>query len=165
MFDRYTEEARRLIFMARYEASQVGSPEITTENLVVGWMGQSGVREEENFLSPAAMDSIRKQIESQSPRREKISTSVDLPLNRESKRALAYGAEESQRLGHQHIGLEHLLMGLLREEKSLAAELLRQHGLTTAILRERLQHPPIAANLPISREQTSLISEAYRDLA
>ncbi len=164
MFERYTEEARRLIFMARYEASQVGSPEITTEHLVLGWMRQTALREAQNFLSPAAMDSIRKQIEAQSPRREKISTSVDLPLNRESKRALAYGAEESQRLGHQHIGLEHLLMGLLREEKSLAAELLRQHGLTTAILRERLQHPPIAANLPISREQTSLIAETCRDL-
>jgi ATP-dependent Clp protease ATP-binding subunit ClpC len=164
MFERYTEEARRVIFMARYEASQAGSPEITTEHLLLGWMRECARLNTQNFLSPAAMDSIRSQIEPQSPLREKISTSVDLPLNSESKRALAYAAEESLGLNHQHIGIEHLLMGLLREEKSLAAELLRQHGLTIAILRERLQHPPIAATLSFSREQTSVIAETCRDL-
>jgi ATP-dependent Clp protease ATP-binding subunit ClpC len=164
MFERYTEEARRIIFMARYEASQAGSPEITIEHLLLGWMRECARLNIQNFLSLAAMDSIRSQIEPQSPLREKISTSVDLPLNSESKRALAYAAEESLRLGHQHIGPDHLLLGLLREEKSLAADLLRQQGLTIAKVEERLQHPPAAATLSISREQTSVIAETCRDL-
>src|ERR1700690_4306606 len=99
MFERYTEDARRVIFMARYEASQVGSPEITAEHLLLGWMRESARIGAQNFLSPAAMASVRKQIEAQYPRGEKVSTSVDLPLNHESKRALAYAAEECQRLG------------------------------------------------------------------
>ncbi len=164
MFERYTEEARRVVFMARYEASQAGSPEITIEHLLLGWMRECARLNIQNFLSPAAMDSIRSQIEPQSPLREKISTSVDLPLNGESKRALAFAAEESLRLGHQHIGPDHLLLGLLREEKSLAADLLQQHGVTIATVRERLQHPPAAATLSISREQTSVIAETCRDL-
>jgi ATP-dependent Clp protease ATP-binding subunit ClpC len=164
MFERYTEDARRVIFMARYEASQVGSHEITAEHLLLGWMRENARIGAQNFLSPAAMDSIREQIEAQSARGEKISTTVDIPLHVESKRALAYAAEECQRLGHQHIGPEHLLMGLLREEKSLAAALLRQHGLTIATLREQLQHPPIAATMSLNPQPTSVIPETCRDL-
>jgi ATP-dependent Clp protease ATP-binding subunit ClpC len=164
MFERYTEEARRVIFMARYEASQVGSHEITAEHLLLGWMRESARIGAQNFLSPPAMDSIRKQIEAQSARGEKIATSVDIPLNLESKRALAYAAEECQRLGHQHIGTDHLLMGLLREEKSLAADLLRQNGLTIANLREKLQRPPITATVSFEPQQRSVMAETCRDL-
>ena len=60
--------------------------------------------------------------------REKIATSVDLPFSNESKRVLAYAAEEAERLGHKHIGTEHLLLGLLREEKCLAAQILQERG-------------------------------------
>lgn len=74
-----------------------------------------------------AVDSIRKQIEGRATVREKRSTSVDLPLSHECKRVLAYGAEEAGR-GHKDIGPEHLLLGLMREEKSFAAELLRERG-------------------------------------
>ena len=54
--------------------------------------------------------------------------SVDLPLSHECKRVLAYAAEEAERLSHKHIGTEHLLLGLLREEKSFAAEILNERG-------------------------------------
>jgi ATP-dependent Clp protease ATP-binding subunit ClpC len=150
--------------MARYEASQVGSHEITAEHLLLGWMRESARIGAQNFLSPAAMDSIRKQIEAQSARGEKIATSVDIPLNLESKRALAYAAEECQRLGHQHIGIDHLLLGLLREEKSLTADLLRQHGLTVANLRENLQRLQIAATVSFDPQPRSVIAETCRDL-
>ena len=58
--------------------------------------------------------------------REKVSTSVDLPFSEESKRVLNSAAEESERLSHKHIGTEHILLGLLREEKSIAAEILQR---------------------------------------
>jgi len=54
---------------------------------------------------------------------------VDLPLSNECKRVLAYAAEEAERLSHKHIGTEHLLLGLLRERKVLAAEILHERGL------------------------------------
>jgi ATP-dependent Clp protease ATP-binding subunit ClpC len=60
---------------------------------------------------------------------EVIPTSVDLPMSHECKRVLAYGGEDAARLKHKHIGTEHLPLGLLREEKSLAAAILRECGL------------------------------------
>ena len=60
------------------------------------------------------------------PAAEKVPTSVDLPLSHDCKRAMAFATEEADRLNHKHIGNEHLLAGLLREENCLAAELLRE---------------------------------------
>jgi ATP-dependent Clp protease ATP-binding subunit ClpC len=64
-----------------------------------------------------------KQIEEHTTSREKTLTSVHLPLSNESKRVLAYAAEEAERLGSKHIGSEHLLLGLLREKGAFAAHL------------------------------------------
>ena len=126
MFERYTEKARRVIFFARYEASQFGSPYIETEHLLLGLLREDKALTNKFLRSHASVDSIRKQIEGHTTMREKVSTSVDLPLSNECKRVLAYAAEEAERLSHKHIGTEHLLLGLLREEKCFAAEIL--HG-------------------------------------
>ncbi len=123
MFERYTEKARRVVFFARYEASQFGSPYIETEHLLLGLLRESRAVTDSDIV-------IRKKIESHYGQRKTIPTSVDLPLNNESKRVLAYAAEEAERLAHKHIGTEHLLLGLLREKKSAAALLLNKEGLT-----------------------------------
>jgi uncharacterized damage-inducible protein DinB len=85
------------------------------------------------------VESIRKQIEEHTTIREKVSTLVDLPLSNESKRVLAYAAEEAERLSHRHIGTEHLLLGLLREENFFAAEILQERGLRLPAVREELK--------------------------
>ena len=125
MFERYTEKARRVIFFARYEASQFGSPYIETEHLLLGLLREDKALTNRFLRSHASVESIRKQIEAHTTIREKVSTSVDLPLSNECKRVLAYAAEEAERLGHKHIGTEHLLLGLLREEKCFASEICR----------------------------------------
>jgi hypothetical protein len=139
MFERYTEKARRVIFFARYEASQFGSPYIETEHLLLGLLREDKALTNRFLRAHASVESIRKQIEGRTTVKEPISTSVDLPLSNECKRVLAYAAEEAERLAHQHIGTEHLLLGLLREERCLAAEILRERGLETSAIREELQ--------------------------
>src|ERR1051325_11237420 len=121
MFERYTEKARRTIFFGRYEASQFGSPYIETEHLLLGLLREDKSLAQRFFHSHADVESIRKQIEAHTVAAEKVSTSVDLPLSHECRRVLAYGAEEAQRLRHEHIDTAHLLLGLLREEKCFAA--------------------------------------------
>ena len=138
MFERYTEKARRVIFFARYEASQFGSPYIETEHLLLGLLREDKALTNRFLRSHASVDSIRKQIEGHTTIREKVSTSVDLPLSNECKRVLAYAAEEAERLSHKHIGTEHLLLGLLREEKCFAAEILHERGLKLLSIREEL---------------------------
>jgi ATP-dependent Clp protease ATP-binding subunit ClpC len=164
MFERYTEKARRVIFFARYEASQFGSPYIETEHLLLGLLREDKALTNRFLRSHASIESIRKQIEGRTTMREKVSTSVDLPLSQECKRVLAYAAEEAEHLSHKHIGTEHLLLGLLREEKSFAAEILHERGLRLSAIREelgRLQSEKSSSNRP---KETSLLSEFSRDL-
>src|SRR5437867_8501241 len=165
MFERYTEKARRVIFFARYEASQFGSPYIETEHLLLGLLREDKALTNRFLRSPhASIESIRKQIEGRTTVREKVSTSVDLPLSQECKRVLTSAAEEAERLQHKHIGTEHLLLGLLREEKSFAAEILHERGLRLSTIREelgRVQSDKMSSSRP---KETSLLAEFSRDL-
>jgi ATP-dependent Clp protease ATP-binding subunit ClpC len=140
MFERYTEKARRVIFFARYEASQFGSPLIETEHLLLGIIREDKALANRFLRSQVA--SIRQQVESQTTAREKTSTSVDLPLSNESKRVLAYAGEEAERLAHKHIGTEHLFLGLLREEKCFAAQILMERSVRLSQVREELARKP-----------------------
>jgi ATP-dependent Clp protease ATP-binding subunit ClpC len=90
MFERYTEKARRVIFFARYEASQYGSPYIESEHLLLGILREDKSLTSRFLRSHSSVESIRKRIDSQTTVRKKTSTSVDLPLSDESKRVLAY---------------------------------------------------------------------------
>lgn len=134
MFERYTEGARRVIFFGRYEAAQNGSPYIETGHLLLGILreGASFFRELGiTEFEPIAED-CRKALGSSGHR---ISTSVDLPLSNASKSALAYAAEEAERLRSKTIGLQHLTMGLLRTGDTVTSETLQRHGITLEKLR------------------------------
>lgn len=119
MFERFTEKARRVIFFGRYEASQFGSSNIETEHLLLGILREDKALTRRFLSSHASVESIRREVEAHTTIREKVSTSIDLPLSNESKRALAFSADEADKLDHKHIGTEHLLLGLLREESCL----------------------------------------------
>src|SRR5881275_2281316 len=164
MFERYTERARRVIFFARYEASQFGSTTIETEHLLLGL-----IREDKNLTNrflrnSSSIESIRKEIEGRTTIREKVSTSIDLPLSNECKRILAYAAEEAERLNHRHIGTEHLLLGILREEKCVAAEILHERGLWLNAIREELARSVVDRQTLAKPKETPLLSEFSRDL-
>ena len=173
MFERYTERARRSIFFARYEASVFGTMEITSGQLLLGIL-----REDKALamrLAAGAGEAIRKELEQlASLKGPRVATSVDLPLSHESKLALAYAAEEAERLNHKHIHTPHLLLGLLRVEESQAAVLLRKHEMTLEQCREiaRQEHPEGASSLaqvifmrrepaPVARPETPLESAIY----
>jgi ATP-dependent Clp protease ATP-binding subunit ClpC len=164
MFERYTEKARRVIFFARYEASQFGSPYIETEHLLLGLLREDKALANRFLRSQANIESIRKQIEAQTTAREKVSTSVDLPLSTECKRVLAYAAEEAERLGHKHIGTEHLLLGLLREEKCFASEILHERGLRLNQVRDEIARSTSEKATATRPKESSLLSEFSRDL-
>lgn len=135
MFERYTERARRVIFFSRYEASQYGSPRIETEHLLLGFFRVNKALTR-RLLRTTSTQALSKEIEARTIREAKIVTSVDLPLSNQGKRVLAYAAEEAERMQDKHIGSEHLLLGLLREKGSLAADLLTSHGVTLEGARE-----------------------------
>src|SRR5262245_17724552 len=102
MFERYTEAARRCIFFARYEASQFGSMTIETEHLLFGLIRENRTN---HFLQDrSAIQTIRKEIEGRITIREKVPTSIDIPISNECERILSYAADEAARLNHLHVG-------------------------------------------------------------
>ena len=139
MFERYTERARRTIFFARYEASQLGGSYIETEHLLLGLLREDKALAIRFLKSSAKIEAIRKLIEQRRNPGAKVTTSVDMPLSHESKRVLAYAAEESVRMNHKHLDTEHLFLGLLREEKCFAADLLREQGVMLDPARGQVQ--------------------------
>jgi ATP-dependent Clp protease ATP-binding subunit ClpC len=165
MFERYTERARRVIFFARYEASQLGSNSIETEHLLLGLIREGkGLTSRIFSKSHLSMESIRKDIEGRALYRDKVSTSVDIPLSGESKRVLGYASEEAERMLHNYIGTEHILLGLMREEKSVAAGILGEKGMRLNSVREDIVSLlNEKANLGKTKE-TPLLSEFSRDL-
>jgi ATP-dependent Clp protease ATP-binding subunit ClpC len=132
MFERYTETARQAIFVARFEASQVGSEYIETEHLLLGILRADGPLAIRLLKAPTKIESIREQIEKQQVRREKLSTSIDLPLSHQCKRVLAYSAEVAENLNHKSITPEHLVLGLLRETDCLASKMMVESGVTAS---------------------------------
>ncbi|MBI4462014.1 MAG: ATP-dependent Clp protease ATP-binding subunit, partial [Acidobacteria bacterium] len=164
MFERYTEKGRRVIFFARYEASQYGSPYIETEHLLLGLLREDKALANRFLRAHGSVESIRKQIEARTTIRERISTSAEVPFSEEVKRVLRHAVEEAERMAHKHIGTEHLLLGLLREEKSFAAELLIERGLRLSTVREELARSHAEKITPSRPKETSLLSEFSRDL-
>ena len=163
MFERYTETARKAVFYARYEASHFGCPEIETEHVLLGILRVDNDLALRLLHSPALVDAIRARIEQQPRDRKKISLSTDLPLTQECRRVLAYAAEEAGQVKHQHIGTEHLLLGIFREQSCFGARLLREHGVTLDQLREEVTRPNTEGR-PRTVSTEPGAAESYRDL-
>jgi len=165
MFANYNEMARQVIFLARYEACQFGSPYIETEHLLLGLLREDKALTN-RFLRPhVSVESIRKQIEECTTVREKVSTSVDLPLSNECRRVLAYSAGEAERLSDQHIGTEHLLLGLLREEKCFAAQMLQERGVQLSPARLELSRVSHDSTVQERAKETSLLLQFITNLS
>jgi ATP-dependent Clp protease ATP-binding subunit ClpC len=164
MFERYAETARAAIFAARYEARQFGSEHIEPGHLLLGILRSDGPLALRLLKAPEKIESIREHIERQFSRQEKVSTSVDLPLSLECKRVLAYGAEEAERFNHKHIAAEHLLLGLLREEKSATSKIMVDNGLTASQLKQEVSRISPASTPGAGPAHVSSLTAGSRDL-
>jgi ATP-dependent Clp protease ATP-binding subunit ClpC len=143
MFERYSEPARRVIFYSRYMAHHVGSPEIETEHLLLGLLRADMALSRRFLGSPWAAEEIWQEIERSKPIRAIAPGTVDLlPLSTTAKRVLHLAAEEADQLSSKKIRTEHFLLGLLGDEKCLAAVLLQGHGLGFVSIREELSRNP-----------------------
>src|SRR5437870_160643 len=165
MFERYTERARRVLFFARYEASQLGSISIETEHLLLGLIREGkGLTSRIFARSHLSLENIRKEIEGRTVFREKVSTSVEIPFSAETKRVLQFAAEEADRLLHNYIGTEHLLLGILREERSVAASILMEKGMRLHTVREDIVQLLNEKTTLTRVKETPLLAEFSRDL-
>jgi ATP-dependent Clp protease ATP-binding subunit ClpC len=152
MFERFTEKARRVIFFARYEASEFGSPAIDTEHLLLGILRESQPLGR-NILF--RLHEVRDQIRAQVPRHEKeMPTNIDLPFSDASKAALGRAVQKAKERQHNTITPELILLALLEDGECLATRILQQTGVDIAAVRDELEAPPgEAEEVTVTKQQ------------
>ncbi len=125
MFDKFTDRARKIISLAQKEAERFKHDYIGTEHLLLGLVKEgSGVAVTALNNLGIDVEKVRREVEKLVAPAEKPGPSGPLPFTPQAKRVLELASEEARALGHPYIGTEHILLGLLSEQDSVAAQVL-----------------------------------------
>jgi len=139
MFDRFTDRARKVMGLARQEAQRFNHEYIGTEHILLGLI-QEGSGVAANVLRNLDVDpdKIRREVETIVSSGPPMVTMGQLPFTPRAKKVLELSVEEATSLGHNYIGTEHLLLGLIRENEGVAAQVLMNLGLKLEDVREEI---------------------------
>jgi ATP-dependent Clp protease ATP-binding subunit ClpC len=129
MFERFTDKARQAVVLAQEEARRLGHPEVGTEHLLLGLLAVTGDSAGTRTLTDLGipLDDLRSEVEARIGRGEGA-PSGHLPFAPRNKKVLELSLREALQLGHNYIGTEHILLGLVREADSGAAQVLAGRG-------------------------------------
>src|SRR3954464_6889738 len=125
MFDKFTDRARKIIALAQKEAERFRHDYIGTEHLLLGLVKEgSGVAVTALNNLSVDVEKVRREVEKLVVVNDKEAPTAPLPFTPQAKRVLELASEEARALGHPYIGTEHILLGLLSEQDSVAAQVL-----------------------------------------
>jgi ATP-dependent Clp protease ATP-binding subunit ClpC len=139
MFERFTDRARKVMALANQEAQRFNHDYIGTEHILLGLVKEgSGVGA--NVLKNLSVDlrKVRLEVEKLVKSGPEMVTMGKLPQTPRAKRVIEYAIEEARNLNHNYVGTEHLLLGLLREQDGVAAQVLMNLGLKLEDVREEV---------------------------
>ncbi|HEY1074142.1 MAG TPA: Clp protease N-terminal domain-containing protein [Patescibacteria group bacterium] len=168
MWQRFTERARRVVFFAQEEAARLGENYVGTEHLLLGLIRES------DSVAGRILDQlgiplvrIRADIERQVTRGNG-NLGQEMQLTHRGKRVFDFAYEEARLLDDKHVGTEHLLLALIREEDGLAARVLKKLGADLARTRREVYHmqsgAPKVTPLLASPEATRALIDVYDQL-
>jgi ATP-dependent Clp protease ATP-binding subunit ClpC len=130
MFNRFTERARKVIILAKEEARRFNHDYIGTEHILLGLIREGeGVAAAVLQKMGVSLENIRIEIEKLVQPGPTTQIIGDIPFTPRAKKALELSAEEARSLGHNYIGTEHLLLGLIREGEGIASQVLLNLGM------------------------------------
>ena len=138
-FDRFNDRAKRVLALAQDEAIRFNHNYIGTEHLLLGL-----VREGEGAAARALeslgveLSNVRTGVEFIIGRGDSASTPTEITLSPRTKKVIEFAIDESRKLGHSHVGTEHLLLGLVREGGHVGAKVLESLGLTLEKVRDQV---------------------------
>ena len=139
MFDRFTDRARKVMALAREEARRFNHEYIGTEHILLGLVKEgSGVAANVLQNLDIELKKIRLEVEKIVQSGSDLVSVGQLPFTPRVKKVLEYAMEEARALGHNYIGTEHLLLGLLREQEGVAAQVLLNLGVKLEDVREEV---------------------------
>jgi len=138
-FSKFTERARKVILLAKEEAKKFGNEYIGTEHILLGLVkeGEGVAAAVLNSLGLEA-DIIRDEVEKLVQAGQGPSMASDIPFTPRAKKVIELAMDEARNLGHNYIGTEHLLLGLIREGEGIAAQVLLNVGLDLKNVREEV---------------------------
>lgn len=139
MYERFTDRARKVMQLANQEAQRFNHEYIGTEHILLGLVKEgSGVAA--NVLKNLDVDlrKIRMEVEKIVQSGPDMVTMGKLPQTPRAKKVIEYAVEEARNLNHNYVGTEHLLLGLLREQEGVAAQVLMNLGLKLEDVREEV---------------------------
>lgn len=171
MFNRFTERARKVLVLAKEEARRFNHDYISTEHILLG-LTREGEGVACAVLQNLGVDIERMRIEIEKLMSSGSTASVlgDIPFTPRAKKALELSAEEARNLGHNYIGTEHILLGLMREGEGLASQVLFSLGIDLKKVREEVSallggsHPYSGSAAATTASKTPALDSFGRDL-
>ncbi|WP_395649068.1 ATP-dependent Clp protease ATP-binding subunit [Planktothrix agardhii] len=164
MFERFTEKAIKVIMLAQEEARRLGHNFVGTEQILLGLIGEgTGVAAKVLKSMGVNLKDARIEVEKIIGRGSGF-VAVEIPFTPRAKRVLELSLEEARQLGHNYIGTEHLLLGLIREGEGVAARVLENLGVDlskvrTQVIRMLGETAEVAAGGSSSRTKTPTLDE------
>jgi ATP-dependent Clp protease ATP-binding subunit ClpC len=164
MFERFTEKAIKVIMLAQEEARRLGHNFVGTEQILLGLIGEG------TGIGPKVLKSMGVNLKDARVEVEKIIgrgsgfVAVEIPFTPRAKRVLELSLEEARQLGHNYIGTEHLLLGLIREGEGVAARVLENLGVDLSKVRSQIirslgDTTEVAAGNSTTRSKTPTLEE------
>ena len=164
MFERFTEKAIKVIMLAQEEARRLGHNFVGTEQILLGLIGEgTGVAAKVLKSMGVNLKDARIEVEKIIGRGSGF-VAVEIPFTPRAKRVLELSLEEARQLGHNYIGTEHLLLGLIREGEGVAARVLENLGVElskvrTQVIRMLGETAEVSATGPSGRTKTPTLDE------
>lgn len=164
MFERFTEKAIKVIMLAQEEARRLGHNFVGTEQILLGLIGEG------TGMGSKVLKSLGVNLKDARVEVEKIIgrgsgfVAVEIPFTPRAKRVLELSLEEARQLGHNYIGTEHLLLGLIREGEGVAARVLENLGVDLSKVRSQTikslgDNTEVAAGNTATRSKTPTLEE------
>ncbi|MBN1492794.1 MAG: NDP-hexose 4-ketoreductase, partial [Candidatus Omnitrophica bacterium] len=172
MFDRFTERARKVIILAKEEARRFNHDYIGTEHILLGL-----IKEGESVAAAVlqnlglSLENIRLEIEKLVQLGPSTIVSGDIPFTPKAKKVIELAMDEARRLGHNYIGTEHLLLGLIKEGEGVASHVLMNIGLDLNKVRNEIikllgsATPASASGSQKAKTKTPALDAFGRDLS
>ena len=170
MFERFTEKAIKVIMLAQEEARRLGHNFVGTEQILLGLIGEG------TGIGPKVLKSMGVNLKDARVEVEKIIgrgsgfVAVEIPFTPRAKRVLELSLEEARQLGHNYIGTEHLLLGLIREGEGVAARVLENLDVDLSKVRSQIirslgENTEVASGSNAPRSKTPTLAEFGTDLS
>jgi ATP-dependent Clp protease ATP-binding subunit ClpA len=170
MFERFTDRARRVVVLAQEEARMLNHNYIGTEHILLGLIHEGeGVAAKALESLGISLDAVREQVQEIIGQGQQA-PSGHIPFTPRAKKVLELSLREALQLGHNYIGTEHILLGLIHEGQGIAARALTSMGISLDVMRQAIEdiigrgvQPVVSGHIPFTPRAKKVLELSLRE--